>query len=182
MSIFRKKEDSVKLPDLPSSKFSFPERVNLPPIEAEEDERHSLPAFPDSPSHNRFSQAAIKDAISDYDGHTDGKDLNVVEMEEWKPSVGVNLPRLPEMVRQPMEISKPAEKPSDVFVRLDKFHSAKKSLSEIKNDLEDVNEMLKKIRETKLREEQELASWERDILQAKARLENVSDNIFRKSE
>ena len=37
MSIFRKKEDSVKLPDLPSSKFSFPERVNLPPIEAEEE-------------------------------------------------------------------------------------------------------------------------------------------------
>ena len=106
----------------------------------------------------------------------------MVDREECKPSVGVSLSRLPEIVRLPMEISKPAEKPSDVFVRLDKFHSAKKSLSEITNDLEDVNEMLKKIRETKLREEQELASWERDILQAKARLENVSDNIFRKSE
>ncbi|MFH1289817.1 MAG: hypothetical protein ABIH92_00235 [Nanoarchaeota archaeon] len=81
------------------------------------------------------------------------------------------------MINIPVETS-----PADVFVRIDKFHSARRSLTEIGNRLEDIDELVKKIRETKLREEQELASWEKDIVHIKSRVQSVSENIFEKVE
>jgi len=73
-----------------------------------------------------------------------------------------------------------APKGMDVFVKIDKFHSAKKTLKEVKGKLNEIDELIKKIRETKLREEQEIASWERDLTFAKTRIQEISDNIFDK--
>ena len=71
---------------------------------------------------------------------------------------------------------------ADVFVRIDKFHTARKSLSEIQNRLNDIDELIRRVRETKLKEEQELASWEKDLMQIKARVQTVTENIFEKVE
>jgi len=48
--------------------------------------------------------------------------------------------------------------------------------------LEDIDELIKKIRETKLREDQEISSWENDVLHVKTRIKEVSENIFEKLE
>lgn len=202
MGIFGKKEkeDEKRLPDLPSPRSAMSnERIGLPPFEGDEEsdnERHVLPAFPDSPTHNRFSQAVIKDAVSHSEETTDSdekKDFKIVEMEEWKPSLR-DENSVVEPERRMLEFNekmpmlegtggmKMREKHTDVFVRLDKFHSAKKSLVEIKNKLEEIDDMMRKIRETKLREEQELSAWERDILHTKARLEEITKDIFEKTE
>lgn len=77
---------------------------------------------------------------------------------------------------------KPAMKNSDVFVKIDKFHTARKSLTLAQQEIENVSDLLKKIRETKLREEQELSAWEKDIANAKSRVQEVSSNIFEKVE
>ncbi|MFH1425243.1 MAG: hypothetical protein ABIG28_00740 [archaeon] len=192
------------LPDLPPPRVPFDSGSKFDGEEDYEDsEPQALPAFPDSPSHNNFSQAAIKDAVAD---------SKVVEMEEWAPdgneySEEEDLPSIgsdfsdegglgervlpppvesersrrfvediePEPVRRDFGSSK-----KDVFVKLDKFHSAKKSINDIRGKLEDIDTLIKKIRETKLKEEQEISSWERDVAHAKARVDEVTQNIFEK--
>lgn len=74
------------------------------------------------------------------------------------------------------------QKNADIFVRIDKFRAARRTLDEIKIKLEEVDDLLKKIRETKLREEQELSGWESDLNSVKARLNDVTENIFEKTE
>ena len=83
--------------------------------------------------------------------------------------------------RVPLKITQP-QQTADVFVRIDKFHTARKSLSEIKNRLNDIDELVRRIRDTKLKEEQELAGWEKELLQIKTRVQTVAENIFEKVE
>ena len=59
---------------------------------------------------------------------------------------------------------KPIEqRKADIFVKIDKFYSARKSLETITIKLSEIDELLKKIRDTKMREEQELSYWEKEL-------------------
>jgi len=202
----RKKEDHSALPDLPEqdallSPPEFPDRHYE--SENEEEERHSLPSFPDTLSNNGFSQAAIKDAVnpSEFDEKSEFPEPpkhheyhepseprgQTIEMEEWQPSQSTTLEE-PPFRPEPSEEFKPSlpqstsGKNSDVFVKIDKFRAARKSLKTSQDTIEEISSLLNKIRETKMREEQELASWERDIENTKARIKEVTDNIFEKVE
>lgn len=203
--LWNKKEDKGRLPDLPPLRHSFDRDLN-----AEEDtevqEKQSLPAFPDSPTYNKFSQAAIKDAVKG-----DGAELpafpdedekkRIVEMDEWEPEEETETPRMVpppkydverERITTPVmavqrgmpiqggysrEIGVP-----DVFVKIDKFQAARKTFYDMKKKLEDIDELIKRIKEIKLREEQELESWEKDLMQVKSRIQEVTENIFEKVE
>jgi len=227
LMLFSKKEKRRKLPDLPArgSRASF----DAP---APEDEReHPLPAFPDSPTHNEFSQAAIKDAIGAHEdeeyheneegefhpshpprdsgdeekvGEKEENNIKIVEMEEWHPSVqneeheehhGIPPPRSahrnlppPRSVSPPSVMShappvaarRPEKKASDVFVKIDKYNSAKRAMGDVKMKLAEIDELIKKIRETKMREEQEIVAWEKDMENIKARMKDITENIFEK--
>lgn len=193
--LFEKKGDKSKLPDLPMPRHSFdsyPGRL-LPP--REEEERHSLPAFPDSPTHNSFSQAVIKDAVEEDDDLRElpsNRSEKIVEMEEWNPEsreteeIEDEIEEFPRPssgnIREPRYIRENTGMDRDIFVKIDKFRNAKKSLDEVKGRLEEVEDLLRKIREAKLREEQELTNWEREITQVKSRIKDVTDNIFSKVE
>ena len=212
----RKKEMLPGLPDLPPIQRPFLRQD----VDDEQVERHALPSFPDSPTHNSFSQAAIKEAVSPRDNLPalpDNSNVKVVEMQEWNPSPlpdfsGEETTQLPEAqnfqreFHSPMTMSAPPQmmpsqfqqvqmperyspqqfspqpmKPGvDVFVKIDKFHAAKKTLKEVGSSLEEIDNLIKKIREIKLREEQEISNWERDVLHAKTRIQEISENIFEK--
>jgi hypothetical protein len=201
--LFDKKDDEKKLQELPVPKLHFPPKEGISsPDFGDDNEKHPLPTFPDSPVHNKFSEVAIKDAVKD-DEKEDKfepvphlkkhRPLKVVEMEEWHPTLPKEniedygeppIPKekptirpLPEKIQREIPV---ARAPSDVFVKIDKFNSARKALAEAEQSLEEVDDLIKKIRETKMREEQELSNWEREITQAKARVQNVSENIFEK--
>lgn len=113
--------------------------------------KQGLPSFPDSPMQRGFSQSAIKDAIG--------------------PSIRMEEPSTPEKCTPP-------QIESDVFVKLDRFHAAKKSIQATKEKLEEITSLLHKIRETTLREEAQITLWEKEILSVKARIKEVSENIF----
>ena len=76
----------------------------------------------------------------------------------------------------------PSQKSSSIYVKLEKFHTAKRALDDIKIKVEEVESLLGKIREVKMREEQELAGWEKDIFNIKSRLQDVTDNIFERGD
>lgn len=149
------KKKSKELPDLPP----------LPPQYGsegmDEEESSSLPSFPDSAMEKGFSQTAIKEAVS--------------EDEE-------DMPEPPETNMNIMEIETKSEKKEDLFVKVDKFASARKSLETAQNKIDEMQELLKVIRETKMREEQELAYWEKELTSAKAHVQQVTENIFGKIE
>lgn len=73
------------------------------------------------------------------------------------------------------------EKNQDIFVKIDKFYSGKKALESIKQQVNQIDDLLKKIRDTKIKEENELSNWEKEIVLIKSRIQNVNDNIFEKT-
>ena len=179
---WNKKESGKMLPDLPpiSPRFSSFNDESYPA-------ESRLPSFPDSMSDRGFSQAAIKGAVNQ-----GGEMPRTVEMEEWAPnSSQVEMESeeeemMPAMNEAPQRIAPPPiqriekTKNSDVFVKLDKFYSARKALSDAQEKLADVDNLFRKIREVKMREEQELAGWESELQKVKARINEVVINIFEK--
>lgn len=241
MNMFwNKKEEKKSLPDLPPIKSPFSKELavsteNAKMVEekldeAEQDftETHSLPTFPDSPNSSSFSQAAIKEAITQDEikepeenvisSDEPNKKFRAIEMNEDKEPQKNSNPYLasiktgspskkisyteqttpyqpknsfligppPEEEKEPENnFEKPekapeASKGGDVFVKIEKFYSAKKSLDAIKDQIDQIDELLKKIRDIKLKEERELSVWEKEIALVKSRIQNVNETIFEK--
>lgn len=176
--------------------------------EIADSEKHGLPSFPDSPMQRGFSQSAIKDAVA----HESTEEtpvgqalpastaaMKTVEVDEWSSHPLPQPPSQPLMTESPMQQQSPlsatiqmpplssarlprAPKNTDIFVKIDKFYSAKRALEAANEKLEEIDTLLHKIRETKMREEQELSSWEKDLATIKARMKEVTETIFEKVE
>ena len=199
MFSFKKKEKMNDLPDLTPSAPTMRDyqRVRLPPIEPlseEKEEIHSLPSFPDSPMSKGFSQSAIKSAVGDSE-HENSDEMNewkpepkdtsstpknprTIEMDEWSPQA---MPILREEMRlppPPMRMSQSADSKRPLFVKLDKFREARDSLAKISEKLDQMDELLKMIRDIKAKEDEEINSWERDMENIKARISLVNKEIF----
>lgn len=198
---WNKKADKDSLPDLPPLKsplkpaFDIPK--SSPPMPQHEDvddeqeptETHGLPSFPDSPLQKGFAQSAIKDAISQ-------SPLENPDNESIHPSsiktMEMDTPEVPAPLRQPQSftLEEPPEhsyvaprKPlvrgqQEIFVKLDKFNTSYRAITQISKKVEEMDGALRKIREIKLREEQELAAWEKELSSLKARLQEISDTLF----
>lgn len=124
------------------------------------------------------------------------KSFKTVEMEEWTPSMGAGTQGLlPQSSSPGIRLGEPpainfaqsqeiqrAPKSVDIFVKLDKFYSARKALIDAQQKMVDIDELLKKIRETKMREEQELNAWEKELMNVKARMNDITVNLFEKIE
>ncbi len=178
-----KKEDKMNkgLPDLPSS--SAPSmrsygKLNEAGDDFAEDEIHGLPSFPDSPMSRGFSQSAIKDAVETEDVKgipsfdSDNRFIpppsrKTIEIDDWMPAPPVSS-------GAPM-LNKP------IFVRLDKFTEARQSLEKVREKLGEIDDLLKTIREVKLKEEREITQWEKEIESVKARISTVNSEVFDKS-
>lgn len=176
---FWKKKKEVELPELPP----LPSPPRVAPSEAEEaEEVQPLPTFPESPTQKGFAQAAIKEAVA-------------TEPEEVEEAEEVTAPATVEMEEE-MLPSPPAEereervarivsaapkvRSADIYVKVDKFTSARKALESTQAKLEEISELLKVIRETKMREEQELAYLEKELSTTKAKVQEITENIFEK--
>lgn len=198
---FKKKDDKKALPDLPPAPTMPLPKLPIAPTrtgineEPKDLEESSIPEL------KKSSPETIKKAVEDEseekeeENYSD-KNFKAVEMEEWspemeeKPSKPVKsgkIEKAPDMEEREIPLKKepsfkPTDKNSEIFVKLDKFRNARRALEEIKIRTEEIDALLKKIRETKLREEQELAGWEKEITNIKSRVQDVSSNIFEKVE
>ena len=97
----------------------------------------------------------------------------------------IMLPPMQSLQSQPATFQKPAQiqapKNPNVFVKIDKFNTARRALQETQIQIENIDAILRKIRETKLREEQELVAWEKEISGVKSRIQEVTQNIFERA-
>jgi hypothetical protein len=137
-----------------------------PPVQEEEEYEMGLPEVPHLPR--------ISEAESEEKQGIPQRPSELDHLPSPKRMYVQNKP-VPRMAIQPQQVA-------DVFVRIDKFHLARKSLSEIQNRLDDIDELIRRIRDTKLKEEQELAGWEKDLMQIRGKVQTVAENIFEKVE
>ncbi len=183
--------EPLKSPRMPRKEMGMNEEMN-----EEESEIHSLPSFSDSPSKKGFSQSAIKEAISIEENQEQDPEETISPEPYMKKSSPVmmemslseikKLPIPPLNTKIEEDFSSPPiqsanqSKTKDIFVKIDKFQSARKSLSSASEKVNEVESLLKKIRETRMREDQELTAWEKDLESVKTKIEEVSKNIFEK--
>ena len=133
---------------------------------------------------------------------TQEKPYKVIEMEEWHPQENqITQPISPVAHPKPLPIElhetpslippTPAthtESPNKhphhnkpIFVKIDKFRSARESLEIVKEKLTEIDELLKMIREVKLKEDRELSAWEKEMENIKSRINDVAVDIFENS-
>jgi len=180
MGLFSKKkekeeEKGISLPELPK----LPE---LPDIDKEE-KLPQLPSFPSNQFGNKFSQNAIKEAVT-------GR-KEVEEVYDADESVGTRMMQRPpipysedieETPEEFEEAAKLVKKAEPVFIRIDKFEKSLEVFEKAKEKVMEIEKMLKEIRKIKEEEEEELRFWEKDIQTTKEQIERVDKELFSKIE
>ena len=168
-----KKKEETGLPELPLLK---PVIRSVESVETIPEEKNEFPELPDESSWTKE------------EGLPEVPEEELPELHASKMPKKLQSPR----TREIDELEMPRErfsaefkstgKSEDVYIKIDRFHSARKSLAAAKTKLQEIEQLLSKIRETKMREEQELASWEKEIELIKTKVEDVTKNIFEKVE
>ena len=180
------KEDS--LPELPK----LPE---LPTIEKEKREDiPQLPSLPSSSFGNKFSQNAIKHAVSggkEVDKEGEEEHINLPSPKKFpSPSEVITgmEPRKPlrreigELPEKMVETGRRLKKTEPVFIRIDKFEEAMHIFEKTKKEIADIEKALAETKQLKQQEEQELAAWEKEIKNIKQQISKIDGDIFSKVE
>jgi hypothetical protein len=188
----KKKNNEGQLPDLPNSgapSMRDYQRTMLPPIGNENPEEiHGLPSFPDSLMNKGFSQSMIKSAVEDEDknlpelpewnnGGEKSSMQRTTELNEWSPKK-VMSQEMP-VQREPIKSNNnQIDYKRPIFVKLDKFKEARESLIKISEKLEQMDELLKTVRDLKAKEDEEISGWEKDVESIKSRILFINKEIF----
>lgn len=199
MGLFNKTEEVPTIPTAPTlPELPKPEKKDLP----------ELPSFPMDSRNSDLNQEMVKSAVTDMPSPEEKemymetpKELHTTEEPEDKPAILPGhsvkgfiptLPSITESSKKAQELTPPTtEKPiplttetsapkqiEPIFVRIDKFQAAHKNFEEIKNKIEEIESVLKKIKDIRSHEEIELKGWTEDIKRVKSRLAEVDANIF----
>ena len=165
MGLFGKKEEKKEsiLPELPK----LPELPHLPPLKAPEKviQKSELPPLPSLPS-DAAGIEAIKSNVS-------FPSLNPVGKEEEKRTVEVSDYRA--AYKKPVSSGN-----GQIFIKLDKFKEASHGFETIKAKVHELETMVKKLREVKNKEEQELGAWESEMQTIKTKIEAIDHSLFNK--
>ena len=171
-----KKTEGLTLPDLPklpslTDITKEPRPFNSSPIP-------QLPSYPSSSFGEKFSQNAIKDAVSG-EKEDDEEDFDVDEAIT-KEILPMHKPLVREETsvhRQPLR-GNPKNEP--VFVRLDNFEEGLKIFEDTKHKVMEIERMLRDIKLIKEEEEKELQNWGMEIQRLKGQFEKIDRDIFSK--
>ena len=215
MGWFNKKEDDEKssseLPELPRLP-EFPkiksEKEESEPVKREQ--LHQLPSFPSNSIGQKFSQNAIKEAVTgkrgddeDFDADeymSDKEDVqmmhgspkraltNEISSEREYPSIKRReideSPREMDsqinMMKEEMKFMKRENEP--VFVRIDKFEEGMQILEKTKKEISEIEKIIKDTKSLKEEEEIQIGNWEKDIQKIKRQIEQIDSDIFSKIE
>ena len=181
MGIFKKKNEELgeipSLPELPTPKdFSLPELPKAPVETIPEIPEKAISQLPELPelknTNQEFNHEIIKQEIANPQQTMKKSQFNQT------PPIMQKIPTAP-IISKPITRQKKIVKEEEpIYVRLDKFELSVKTFDEIKIKIEQIEELLKKTKEIKQKEELELEEWEREINLIKARIDSVDKTIF----
>ena len=189
------REDIPRLPELP----------RLPDLPELNDMKNlpQLPSFPRNSFGEKFSQNTIKDAVaglkeSDQEADADEFADEDVQMMQ-KPAKGKfmametdenadeeeyrQFQRFERKALETPSFSSGSYKGSEpIFVRLDKFEDSLKIFEKTRNQISEIEDVLREIKRIKEQEEKELQFWEQEIQNIKKQIEKVDKDIFSRIE
>lgn len=184
-----KKENKKDLSNLPD----LPELPNLPEASQQltksvmnsPESFPSLPSFPNSDTANRMSREVIKSSLATEPSKKPyTQEIESPGRERWIEERGGE-----ESSGGEFDVSSLSQLPaarvqekSPIFVRIDRFQAAAKTLNEIRRQIASIESALSDIRKIKSNEEQELAGWEHEVLDIKAKIDSVDKTLFSKLE
>jgi hypothetical protein len=191
MGLFKKDEE---VPAVPQSRIpELPESG-----EVKKKELPGLPAFPANTNNENINQQMVKSAISEMPSPSSELAPKMTQATQPVSSVEIGTPgQLPELppiptasqtsnqvrptVPQTSLQSAPQPRSSlnePIFIRLDKYQSSQKSVDAIREKVAKMEATLKKIEETKAKEEDELKGWIENINHVKTKIAEVDRDIF----
>ena len=202
MGLFKKKENIPSIPIAPS----LPSLPSLPSIDPEQSKKElpELPSFPTSSKNENLNQELVKSAVSDASPPEEKefymktpKSIHVEKRPKEEstiplsPSAETQIPELPKPIasieppikktiteKAPQTKSQIDKQSDPIFVRIDKFQAAQKNFNDIKSKVVEMESLLKKIKEIKTREEDELKGWTKNTEKLKSRLAEIDSDIF----
>jgi len=157
------------LPELPSSNnFNFPELPNFPESpELPAIETNPMPNLPEFPTSESLEQQEIKGALTPPLG------FQKSGFSSFKP--------FSESFESPVYHSTEKSRINEpVFIRLDKFQMAIETFEEIINKVNEIESLIKKTKEIRRQEEEELNVWEKEIETIKSRMNSIDQSVFSK--
>lgn len=208
MGLFSKNEEvpvipsAPTLPELPTLKKEEQEKKDLPELPS------FPPNSKNENFNQEMVKSAVGDAPSpeEKEVHMEiPKNLHIVEepkeesMIPPRPSIENTIPEPPRHmsitdVPQKRTLGMPTPTPTlaptptptrstpkqtePIFVRIDKFQSSQKNFDQIKSKVSEIEFVLKKIKDVKSQEENELKGWTEDIEKIKSRLAEIDADIF----
>jgi len=188
MSWFEKKGEkkSVSMASLPELPM-LPELPSLDSFSFANEPKQAIPNLPSYPNNSfgkKFSQNAIKDAVSgekEDDNEEDEADEFPENAETMPKPLQNVLIKKPEVYREEYKPRMPQFKPiskEPVYIRIDKFEEALNMLSDAKNKVSEMEDMLRHIKKIKEEEENELKDWEAEIQKIKSDFEKMDNELF----
>jgi len=96
----------------------------------------------------------------------------------FKPRVVENTPSEDIQITVPEVKVVKKDANESIFVRIDKFHSAKHDIENIEKDLRQINNVIEKITDIKMREDEEILEINKTIEEIKEKLGKIDTEIF----
>lgn len=168
MPLFKKKKE-----ELPAEKFELPE---LPAFSEMQQIKEAIKpmeqSFPQQmPQTFPFIQSPIRKEIERPTGFE--SESRVLTQEISEP-IHVETETVGYRARSSEKVKEP------IFVKIDKFKDALTNFELIKEKLVEVDNLLKKIKETRTQEQQEFDTWEKEIGDIKTKIESIDAKLFGK--
>lgn len=196
MGLFKKnkKEEERKseipnlpeLPKLPELSHSSENSLQFPSIKefpgfTEKETLPQLPSFPNNSLGDKFSQNTIKEAVS---GKKEAEERADEELQ-MIPSSSKEFdfeqePALEKIQGKSAIITPRVTKAEPVFIRLDKFEESLNLFSKLKEEIQDVQELLDATKKLKEQEDKELEAWQQEMQSMKKQIEKIDEDLFSK--
>ena len=190
MGWFSKKE---KIPELPPA-------PTLPELPDSSKSKNELPALPPTELGKNLNQEMVKSAVGNSD--TEKSSLPIPpqptvnkDQPQMIPSIA-SIPNSAEEVKPeehkqtkdltPIKIEQtpqeqPITRPADsIFVKIEDFQEAQKDFKEITKKIKQIEKTLVKVRDKKIKEDEEIADWTDEIEKTKTKLSEIDSDIFSK--
>lgn len=168
MPLFKKKTRE----EIPAERLELPE---LPPFSEMQQIKEAIKPIPEIQPLQQAAFPPIASIARRDEGIAREMPSRILTQEISEPVAVERIERV-EYERGPSKVKEP------IFVKIDKFKDALANFELVKEKLAEIDSLLKKIKETRTQEQQELDSWEKEIEEIKAKIEGIDEKLFSKIE
>ncbi|HLD98056.1 MAG TPA: hypothetical protein VI815_01905 [Candidatus Nanoarchaeia archaeon] len=171
------------LPSFPASKSgdNFSQNIVKETV-SESDYNQDSQAYNeyDIPEANKYPPIMQKPRAMEYDNFSQQKRPSTFEMSE-NPKLK-KLGKQKEVYYQDTQMNvqqRQIKQKEPLFVKLDKVENTISALNEIKLRMSEIDSLLRNLKEIKMKEDQELREWERELETVKTRLDQIDKDLFK---